>query len=733
MTASPKRVTGPSVTIKVFDGNIRILERSMEAFPVSIGRQSEADVSLRAYKWMSRAHAEVHFMNGDFILTICDGVAPLKIGGKPVKSVTLVLGTPISIGPLRLEFLWNPADIKTELRLVSSMQGDLANAETIVNVAPNGQQVATPQVKPNIIPSEGHPKSTSTSSESTYVSKKVSKKKIKEPERNQVALQGPVGRARPKDVEGDTDILVAKAAVIDVQESSRSHRDRSEGAAANEFFSNGHDHRPHPFLDDGGLKALTILPRKDGKEPSRTVFEGYVTWKERVYDLKQFQAGERLCVGPQMGPGLYAPLLERERDFGVCTGSATVLPIIPSLPGGIQSPNGNRSFADIMKQAGLRGEDVPSGQGLKLAKGDTITYELGFDVAIHFRHAPAPPTLRLGAATAQDLTFLQTAIISGVLHLVIVALLLVFTPRHSTIKVDNVPDRYARLLVEPPRTFVEPKPTPTPRPTPKPVVQQEPEPIQPKVPPKPEPKPPIKKPTKVIAKKINKFPINIPSKRVAPQPVSVRSEPEKPVDVNTMGALAALNLGPAPKVPNDKAVSININPDAGGASGTPRGALGAIKGPGGKLSSPAGTAGPRTTGTGFGTGEGYGVQGVQGSSGTRGVGGLVVGSPTLMKLERSEGLTHRQVMDEVKKHVGKIQQCYERALLVNDALAGRVEYEWVVTPKGTVSSVRIKSSDMQGADVLNTCVTGVFKKMRFPAAANGQETMPNIGFPFGRL
>ncbi len=782
MTASPKRVTGPSLTIKVFDGNVRILEKTFESFPISIGRQSEADVPLRAYKWMSRAHAEVHFMNGDFIFTVSAGAAPLKIDGKPVKSLTLNLGASIAIGPLRFEFVWNPADIQTELRLISSLPTDLASAETIVDVVPSAKlKQATPA---KMREDRQNSPAKAASSEPTYVpgkssavkpvepigkpepkvvdvrasvenrgnektvqqNQKNSKSNIKKIEQNRLsaALKGPSGRARPQDVEGETDVPAAKTTAINhAVESPRgvsasaSPEASLAAAAARPQTANGHDffshhHEPRPFLDDGGLSALTILPRKDGKESSRTVFEGYVTWKDRIYDLKQFRAGDRLCVGPQLGAGLYAPLLERDRDFGVCTGSSTVMPIIPSLPGGIQSSNGNRSFAEFMRQAGLRGQDVPAGQGLKLAKGETITYELGHDVAVHFRHAPAPPALRLGAATAQDLTFIQTAVISGVFHLVIVILLLVFAPKNTAPKVDNVPDRYARLLVEPPRTFVEPKPTPTPPPTPKPVVP-EPEPIKPKDPPKLEPKPPPKKPTKVIAKKMNKFPINIPSKRVAPEPVSVRSEPEKPVDVNTMGALAALNLGPAPKLPNDKPVSININPDAGGASSTNKGALSAIKAPGGKMSGVAGMSGPQTKGTGYGTGKGYGVQGVKGTACVRGVGGAVIGTPKLMKLERTEGLTQKQVMEEVKKHLGKIQQCYERALISNGSLAGRVEYEWVINPKGIVSSVKIKSSEMQGADGLNGCVTDVFRKMRFPAAKNGQETTPNVGFPFGRL
>ena len=181
-------------------------------------------------------------------------------------------------------------------------------------------------------------------------------------------------------------------------------------------------------------------------------------------------------------------------------------------------------------------------------------------------------------------------------------------------------------------------------------------------------------------------------------------------------------------------MAININKNAGGQAGkvTANSVLGAIKTKNGKLAA-GGSGSLKTTGKGYGTGSGYGVQGIKGRAGSRGVGGTVVGAPSLMKISRTEGLSRKQVMDIVKKHVGKISQCYERSLLSNPDLVGRVEYEWHITAKGRVTSAKVKRSEIRGGDVLNACVLKVFRRMKFPAARNGQTTTPSIGFPFGRM
>jgi hypothetical protein len=90
-------------------------------------------------------------------------------------------------------------------------------------------------------------------------------------------------------------------------------------------------------------------------------------------------------------------------------------------------------------------------------------------------------------------------------------------------------------------------------------------------------------------------------------------------------------------------------------------------------------------------------------------------------------------MAVVQKYLGEVQHCYERNLLSNPGLSGRMEFEWDISSAGRVTGVRVKRSTVSSGDGLGECVKGVFSSMQFPVAKNGATTTPNIGFPFGRL
>jgi hypothetical protein len=189
------------------------------------------------------------------------------------------------------------------------------------------------------------------------------------------------------------------------------------------------------------------------------------------------------------------------------------------------------------------------------------------------------------------------------------------------------------------------------------------------------------------------------------------------------------------KTASNVVTNININPNAGGLQQkalNTGGIAGALPSSNGKL---AAGGGPRvkTKGFGYGTGTGYGMQGMKGTAGTRGIAGRVVGEPKLAKFSRIEGLSRDQVMSVLKQYMGEIQHCYERNLLANPDLAGRIDFEWDISPSGKVTDVRVKRSTVTNGDGLTECVRHIFTIMPFPRASNGMITTPTIGFPFGRI
>ena len=90
-------------------------------------------------------------------------------------------------------------------------------------------------------------------------------------------------------------------------------------------------------------------------------------------------------------------------------------------------------------------------------------------------------------------------------------------------------------------------------------------------------------------------------------------------------------------------------------------------------------------------------------------------------------------MAVIQKMLGEVQHCYERNLLSNPDLAGRMEFEWDIASSGDVTNVRVKRTTVNNGDGLGECVKGIFTGLKFPRASNGQSTTPSIGFPFGRL
>lgn len=307
---------------------------------------------------------------------------------------------------------------------------------------------------------------------------------------------------------------------------------------------------------------------------------------------------------------------------------------------------------------------------------------------------------------------------------------------------------------EPPKPIVEekkpepPKEKPPEPPKVKPpvVVKQKPKPK--KLPPPPvvvqkikQPPPPVREePPAPVAKQA--APVQVEKPSPAPVAATPPPPPPKKVDVNQLGALAALgNMKLDTNSKNSLPADIKINPtsDKQATSGTVAAlntsALTKDIKADAQSTSGANHSGPILT-KGKGSNKtGYGQEGIGSDTGQRGVKGAVLGKPAL-KFESSsklEGLTREQVMKTMQGAMSKIQNCYERALLSDDALAGRIEFEWEIAASGSVSGVEIKKNSVAGGEQLGECVVQVIQKIQFPKATNGETTRPSIGFPFGRL
>ena len=454
---------------------------------------------------------------------------------------------------------------------------------------------------------------------------------------------------------------------------------------------------------------------------SQMNLEMIVTWKGQLYQSRIFQPGEAVKLGRGSG-STYLPILKKEYHLADYNGNYVHCYLNKDTNGEyIIDKKTPQSLQKIIPS-------LPKSRGrhcLKINPTDLCHITLGEDVGIFLRYTPSPRQLTKNRIVLPEELLKKTIVGSSVGHLMAIIFMFFLAPREPDIRIKNLSPRVARLLVQ------KPKPKEKPKIQVKKEEKKKPDKVERKIVQKKK----IQKKVKVVKKKI----IRKPQKVVVRKSQKMRKINEKATrvikkkpSVTSLGALAALGRSKSSRILN-KPLSLNINPKAGGASSKSktRGIIGALKTKNGRLAY-AGMNGVKTKGKGYGKGSGYGVQGLKGRAGSRGVVGVVT-EAKLLKVKSTEGLTKNQVMKEVQRHIGKIQSCYERALLGAPGISGRVEYEWHITPKGKVKWSKVKNSEINNGGSLNNCVKKVFKKMAFPIAKNGESTIPSIGFPFGRL
>jgi outer membrane biosynthesis protein TonB len=123
-----------------------------------------------------------------------------------------------------------------------------------------------------------------------------------------------------------------------------------------------------------------------------------------------------------------------------------------------------------------------------------------------------------------------------------------------------------------------------------------------------------------------------------------------------------------------------------------------------------------------GGGGGIGEASTGSVGGEKSVKAVVTGSPPSVDGELDPGV----VAKEVKRRIGAVKACYERALKRNPALSGKIVVFWTITPEGTVSGVNVEQDSMGDSEVTQ-CIKQNISGWRFPRPAGGSV---EVSFPF---
>ncbi len=144
---------------------------------------------------------------------------------------------------------------------------------------------------------------------------------------------------------------------------------------------------------------------------------------------------------------------------------------------------------------------------------------------------------------------------------------------------------------------------------------------------------------------------------------------------------------------------------------------------------PIANAGIGTFGLGGGGAGGMGIKGAEllrgkggagiGALGAGNIGKGKVGGSVTSAVSRNIGaqgtIDKEAVAKAINAHLHEVSSCYERALLKEPGLAGKIVLEWQITVTGGVGFAKTKSSTMKSSAV-EQCILGSLKTWRFPPA-----------------
>lgn len=155
---------------------------------------------------------------------------------------------------------------------------------------------------------------------------------------------------------------------------------------------------------------------------------------------------------------------------------------------------------------------------------------------------------------------------------------------------------------------------------------------------------------------------------------------------------------------------------------------------------PIANAGLGTFGLGGGGAGGMGTKGLEvlrgkggggiGALGAGNVGKGAVGGTVGRASVRSIGvqgtIDKEAVAKVINSHLAEVSACYERALLREPGLAGKIVLEWNISTSGTVTTAKTKSSTMKSSAV-EGCILNSLKTWKFPPAKGAGVV---ISYPF---
>ena len=100
--------------------------------------------------------------------------------------------------------------------------------------------------------------------------------------------------------------------------------------------------------------------------------------------------------------------------------------------------------------------------------------------------------------------------------------------------------------------------------------------------------------------------------------------------------------------------------------------------------------------------------------------------PQSMRAAGQGSLDRDAIQKVINENIGQIQRCYERELIQNPGLSGKVQVEWTIGMSGGVRGARQTYSSLASSSVAS-CIMTAIKSWRFPQPKGGEVV---VNYPF---
>jgi pSer/pThr/pTyr-binding forkhead associated (FHA) protein len=299
-------------------------------------------------------------------------------------------------------------------------------------------------------------------------------------------------------------------------------------------------------------------------------------------------------------------------------------------------------------------------------------------------------------------------------HLMVVALMSVFNQPIANVSVAKLPTRDLEQFVDIALSDIK-KPEPPKVEAPKPPVEE----IAKKEEPKPDKKAVAEKPHKKMTRIVSA------PRRKGPQ----TGELADITQVGVLGKLGGTGLFSPTKMAGKGLVAAASNLDAvRSISGVQTFRVGnLLQAMPGKEVRLARMSAVKTSMAGTPQGDGFGSASV-GAKRDHQVKGFVVDiNPPPLAVSIRGGLTREEIARVVQENLSAIRYCYEKSLMDDPSLAGKIVLNWTISPVGLVATGGIGSSSLRNAAV-HRCLVGEIRDWKFPKPRDGGIVL--VSYPF---